>query len=89
MHRVAALIISGLILSTTGCVKTQTVTRTETVREKVPAEYLQPTQIPAPSRQIDQCPIWGEQLKQALLQCNADKADALEWSTREPAPQSE
>ncbi|WP_425434478.1 hypothetical protein [Marinobacter pelagius] len=53
------------------------------VRQEVPAQYLEPTPIPAPqSQRIDHCPIWGEALKAAITQCNADKSDAREWQSK-------
>ena len=78
-----ALISLGLMLFLTSCAETQYVTRTETVRQRVPAEYLQPTPIPGPEvNLIYYCPDYVEVLKDTVGQCNDDKADALEWSKR-------
>ena len=82
MRLALVLSMSGLMLCMSGCAPVQWLTRTECHPQPVPAEYLAPTETPAPSPRIDQCPIWAEALKSAIQACNADKADIQQYSDR-------
>lgn len=78
------LISLGLMLFLTSCAETRYLTRTEIVRERVPAEYLEATVIPGPEvNVIGYCPEYVEVLKSTVGECNADKADARAWNERE------
>ncbi|GAA3561974.1 hypothetical protein [Marinobacter xestospongiae] len=70
----------GLILFLSGCAETQYLTKTKVIRLNVPTEYLITREIPGPSRRIDECPVWGEQLKSIILACQEDKQAIIEWS---------
>lgn len=84
MRLVLALSLSGLTLSLNGCVLERWLIETETRRDPVPVQYLTPTPTPPPPRRIDQCPLWGEELKAAIAECNADKASIEAWANRNP-----
>jgi len=79
MRLVAALSTCGLMVFLTSCGSTQYLTRTEYVRQAVPAEYLIDRELPAPSKQIDQCPGWAERVKAVALACEGDKDDIQAW----------
>lgn len=82
MRLVLALSMCGLMLFMSGCGPAQWLIRDQTARDPVPQEYLVPRLAPAPPKQIDQCPIWGEQLKKVIEACEGDKADIRAWNTR-------
>ena len=82
MRLVAALSICGLMLFMTGCGPAQWLTRTETVKQRVPADYLVQRTLPAPPRRIDWCPVWAEQLKKVATACEGDKDDIRAWDER-------
>lgn len=83
MRLVVALSMCGLTLFTSGCGPAQWLIRDQTSRDPVPAEYLVPRTLPAPPKQIDQCPIWSEQIKTEFQACEGDKVDIKAWSDRQ------